>query len=803
MNAEPRQNTDESLEGARAQPALKPGDRLGSFGIVERIGRGGMGEVYRAHDSRLRRDVAIKVLPPDFAHDAEKLRRFEHEARAASALNHPNIVSVHDVGSVDGVSFIVTELVEGRSLREMLENGALAPRKAVEIAAQIADGLAAAHTAGLVHRDLKAGNVMLTQDELVKILDFGIAKWEVRNDGTTSTLTDTLTKPGEVVGTVTSMSPEQVEGKEVDRRSDIFSLGILLYEMLCGKRPFTGDSRLAVMNAIVSQEPEDLPATVPEAVAGIVRRCLEKLPERRFQSATDLGFALRMTRGAPSGAVERPKARRKKRLMEAPAAVALTVLVLALAALLWAFFKPRATDSIAVLPFENRMHDPNMDYLTEGITESLINDLSRIPTLRVSARGSVFRYDSARVDPQRAGRELQVGRLVRGSVSRWVDELRIEAELIDVRSGARLWGQTYVGKLSSLSDVLEQFSTEVTDQLRLTLTRPLKERLARQYKVRSEPYQDYLKGRFYLNKRTADDFESAVRYFGRAIAKDSTYAPAYAGLAYTYALLAWHASLFGNTAPVHALENARVAAQRALELDGTLAEAYTSLGSVQMQADYQWAAAETTFQRAIQLDQNWADGHESYALELAALGRFDDSEREIKLAEALEPDQWALRAAHATICYYARRYDDSLALLDAIAKDTRADGTLNDLRAPDYWAKSMPAEALEAVLHLPAAFSPDLRTPLLASAYARANQQKNAKELLNAYTARPQTAVWYYLALAHLALGEKAEALRDLERDYERRSAEVPFIAVDPMLDGLRADARFRALLARMRLAAN
>jgi TolB-like protein len=449
------------------------------------------------------------------------------------------------------------------------------------------------------------------------------------------------------------------------------------------------------------------------------------------------------------------------------------------------------------------MHDPDMEYLTEGITESLINDLSRIPTLRVSARGSVYRYDSAKVDPLRAGRELHVGRVVFGSVSRRGEELLIEAELIDVRSGDRLWGHTYLEKISSLSDILEQFSTEVTDQLRLKLSGPLKERLARQYAIRSEPYQDYLKGRFHLNKRTPEDFESAVRYFERAIAKNPAYAPAYAGLAYTYSLLALQASLYGNTAPVHALEKARAAAQSALELDGTLAEAYTSLGYVQMQADHQWDAAEKTFQRAIELDGNWADTRECYALELAALGRFDEGEREIKVAEEHEPGQWALRVAHAEILYYARRYDDSLAMLDEIAKDTPGYASLDDLVASNYWAKSMPEEALAAILRLPATYTPDMRTPLLVSAYARAKHEKKAKALLNAYAVRPETAVWYYMALAHLALGQKAEALHDLERDYERRSAEILFIAVDPMMDGLRSDARFRALVARMRLNLN
>lgn len=315
------------------RPALKPGDKLGAFEIVECIGRGGMGEVYRARDSRLKRDVAIKVLPPDFADDPGRRRRFEHEARAASALKHPNIVSVYDIGSTDGVSWMVTELVEGRSLREVLAKGAMPPRKAAEIGAQIADGLAAAHAAGLVHRDLKAENVMVASGDLVKILDFGIAKRAVRDVGA-STVTDMLTRTGEVVGTVTSMSPEQVEGKEVDHRSDIFSFGVLLYEMLSGKRPFTGDTHAAVMNAIVSADAPDLPANVPESIAGIVRRCLEKSPERRFQSAADLGYALRLVIAA------QPRVEPQRKRARWPAVGAVAAVILAVAAVAYWRLRP-------------------------------------------------------------------------------------------------------------------------------------------------------------------------------------------------------------------------------------------------------------------------------------------------------------------------------------------------------------------------------------------------------------------------------------------------------------------------------
>jgi TolB-like protein len=477
-------------------------------------------------------------------------------------------------------------------------------------------------------------------------------------------------------------------------------------------------------------------------------------------------------------------------------AASLLAVVLA-AGLLW-LFSARFPKSVAVLPFENRTGEP--EYLVDGITESLTNDLACIPSLRVSAHGSVERYEGAKPDPLKAGRELNVDRVVRGSVARSAGELRIEVELIDVRSGARIWGHTRVTQMASLSGALEQFSTEVIDQLRLKLSGPEKVRLARQYATGSESYQDYLKGRFQLNKRTAQGFETAVGHFQDAIVKNAEYAPAHAGLAYTYAQLALHASVFGSVAPVQVLEQARTAAQKALKLDSTLSEAYTALAFVQMQADHDWGAAEKTYLRAIEYNHSWADAHECYALELAALGRFDEALRQAMLAEKLDPSSWGLRAAHATILYYGRRHDESLALLDVIAKDPRSYGKLGDVIAPNYWAKSMPAEALQAVEQLPANFTPHLRTPLLICAYARANRRENARALLAGYTVKPETAVWYYLAAAHLDLGDKTDALRDLERDYDRRSAEILFVAVDSMMDSLRADPRFRALLARMKL---
>jgi serine/threonine protein kinase/tetratricopeptide (TPR) repeat protein len=789
----------------------------GRYRLVRELGRGGFGITYLATDTEVAsRKVVVKILQERRSEDAWSLKKFRGEMEALARIDHPGVVAVVDFGHLeDQRPFLVMQYIAGRSLRALIPQGGMPLERVADIVRQAARALTAAHEVGVCHRDLKPENIMVqirTGEEQVKLIDFGIAS--VRDSDAEST-------PTKVAGTGVYMAPEQFWG-ESSPASDIYQLGVVAYEMATGIVPFgksAPDGLLQQKMKAPRVPPKDLRPDLPAAAQDAILRALLPDPHERYPRARDFGDALAAALlggpvedvGAGQTAIStepltsppiRGDARRHSRLRMLAAAVALAALVLAVGAV-FRILKPPASDSVAVLPFENRMHDPDMEYLTEGITESLINDLSRIPTLRVSARGSVYRYDSAKVDPLRAGRELHVGRVVFGSVSRRGEELLIEAELIDVRSGDRLWGHTYLEKISSLSDILEQFSTEVTDQLRLKLSGPLKERLARQYAIRSEPYQDYLKGRFHLNKRTPEDFESAVRYFERAIAKNPAYAPAYAGLAYTYSLLALQASLYGNTAPVHALEKARAAAQSALELDGTLAEAYTSLGYVQMQADHQWDAAEKTFQRAIELDGNWADTRECYALELAALGRFDEGEREIKVAEEHEPGQWALRVAHAEILYYARRYDDSLAMLDEIAKDTPGYASLDDLVASNYWAKSMPEEALAAILRLPATYTPDMRTPLLVSAYARAKHEKKAKALLNAYAVRPETAVWYYMALAHLALGQKAEALHDLERDYERRSAEILFIAVDPMMDGLRSDARFRALVARMRLNLN
>lgn len=779
----------------------------GRYVLVRELGRGGFGTTYLATDTELAgRNVVVKVLFQQRASDAWSLKKFKGEMEALARIDHPGVVSVVDFGNLpDEMPFLVMQYVSGASLRDLIPRGGMPLARMAQIVQQIGRALSAAHAAGVCHRDLKPANIMVQThadgEEQVKLIDFGLAT--VRH-------LDAAPSTTKIAGTWEYMAPEQFHGKS-SPASDIYQFGVVAYELATSVQPFpsSAPAQLLVQKMkTVKVLPKDLRPDLPAAAQDAILKALSPNPRDRYQHAAEFGDALARallsgpitqdlisTQTDPIGARKYAERRLPRRRILAAAAVPL----LGAAAYLWYQAQTRAPDRIAVLPFENRVGDPEMEYVSHGITESLINDLSRIPTLRVSALGSVLRYDNAKADPRTVGRELKVHRVVRGSVSRLGDQLRIEAELVDVRSGAQLWGRTYTAKTSSLPDVFERFSTEVTDQLRLKLSGPLKDRLARQYAAGSGSYQYYLQGRLALSKRTPSGFDAAVRYFEQAIAKDTEYAPAHAGLAYTYAQMAPYASLFGNASPARALEKARTAALRALELDGTLAEAYNALGFVQMQADYQWGAAEKTLLRAIELNPTWADARECYALELAALGRFDEAVGEIEIAERLEPDSWVLRAAHATILYYARRYDESLAIIEEIAKGPRA-FTLGDLMAEDYWAKSMPAEALTAVLRLPDTFTPHIRTPLLVVAYTRASQEKKARELLAAYPVRPETAAWYYLALAHMALGDKAEALRALEKDYDRRSVEILFIAVDPMMDNLRADPRFRALLARIKL---
>ncbi len=787
--------------------ALQAGSRVGPYEILGQIGAGGMGEVYRARDPRLGREVAIKVLPASFSRDADRLRRFEQEARAASALNHPNILTIHDFGTEGGAPYVVTELLEGETLRGHMAAGAFTPRRALGHALQIAHGLAAAHEKGIVHRDLKPENVFVTKDGRVKILDFGLAKLMEMPGAASQTDLPTAapaTDPGVVLGTMGYMSPEQVRGRPADARSDIFAFGAILYEMLAGRRAFHGDTAADTMSAILTKEPPDLSATnrnVSPGLDRVVRHCLEKDPERRFHSAHDLAFDLDALSDASGAAPQAPKAARGgKRILLATALAAIAALVLA-AALFWPRAGGKSIDSIAVLPFVNASHDPNTEYLSDGITESIINSLSRISKLRVAARSSVFRYKGRDEDPQKAGRDLNVRAVVSGKVTQRGDTLVIQADLVDVANGSQIWGDHYDRRLSDILTVQEEIAREISEKLRLRLTGEEKQQLIKRYTASTEAYQLYLKGRYAWEKRTEEGIRQSVEFFQQAIEKDPGYALAYAGLADSYAVM----SSYSMMSPAEAFPRARAAARKALEIDDGLAHTHATLGLTLTNYDHDWSTAEAEFKRAIELDPTYATAHFWYALSvLAPLGRFDEMLAEIHRARELDPFSAIIQANFSRLLTCARQYDRAI---EEGRKATAANpgfAPAHNFLGSAFQARGMTREAMveyEAAAKVLGGGPMGLMNIGRAQGLAgHRSETLRTVEDLKALAARRYVAP-SYIAMVFAALGDKDQALDWWAKACEDRSFEVVFLKVDPLNDPLRGDPRFADLLRRARLA--
>jgi eukaryotic-like serine/threonine-protein kinase len=785
--------------------ALAAGTRLGPYEILAPLGAGGMGEVYRARDPRLGREVALKVLPATFSADADWLRRFEQEARAASALNHPNILTIHDIGTHGGSPYVVSELLEGETLRERLSGGALPARKAVDYAIQVAEGLAAAHEKGIVHRDLKPENLFVTRDGRVKILDFGLAKL-TRSETPSGPQTEAptaapATEPGVVMGTVGYMSPEQVRGQATDHRSDLFAFGASLYEMLTGRRAFRGNSAVETMNAILKDEPPVISASRPglsPALDRVVRRCLEKSPAERFQSASDLAFALKDE--SVSGAVEVSppvSGRRWRHTLWATACVAAVLLV-------FLYRKGRGPiDSLAVLPFANASADPETEYLSDGITESLINNLSQLTDLRVIARASVFRYKGKDQNPHEIARELGVRAVVTGRVTQRGDMLSIGAELVDTRSNRQLWGERYDRRFADVLTLQEEIAKQISENLRLRLTGEEQARLAKRATANPEAYQAYLKGFHHARKVNIRDLEKGMAYFRQALALDPNYAPAYAGLAYCY--IVWLADWYIPAR--EAFPQGKEAALKAVALDASLAEAHTFLAMARLLYDYDWAGAEKEFRRAIELNPADAGAHQFYAVYLGALGRFETGMREIKLALELDPLSLETNFTLGMHFYFWRRYDDAIKQLRhtleldsnyfwaemVLGQAYGQQGQFREATAAFERARRVSGEAGGAPPEILAGL---IRGYALAGNRIAAMQVfEELKRLMNVrYVSR------HDLAIVNLALGEKEQALDWLEKAYEDRNWWMPWIRVEPRFDPLRSDPRFAKLVRRVGL---
>src|SRR5437016_4618619 len=815
------------------------GTKLGRYEIRSKIGEGGMGEVYLAQDTRLDRKVALKILPAEVAAHHDRMRRFVQEAKAASALNHPNIITIYEIDeSVGGtagerVHFIASEFIDGETLRRRMRNPPLKLGEVLDIATQIAGALAAAHAAGIIHRDIKPENIMIRRDGIVKVLDFGLAKLTEHRtltavDTEAATLVPVKTDPGVVMGTAIYMSPEQARGLEVDARTDIFSLGVLIYEALAAHLPFEGSNANEIIAAILSdKEPPLLARYVPEAPAEferIVAKALRKSRDQRYQTAKDLlldlkalkqelEFTAKLERSAPplspatssvtqSGAtidqlaVSTGEASKFHPTSSAEylitrlqrhklAAVVVLVVIAAAIAGLAAYLHARNTevaiDSIAVLPFVNQNRDPDTEYLSDGLTESIINSLSQLQNLRVSPRSSVFQYKGKDIDPMKAARDLGVRAVLTGRMLQRGDDLLVSAELLDVGNNKQLWGDQYNRKLADALAVQQQISREISERLRTRLTSEEKKQLVKRSTDNAEAYQLYLKGRYFWGKRTRDGYKKATENFEQAIDKDPTYALAYAGLADCYNVL----PSYGILPPQDSFAKGRAAATKALEIDNTLAEAQTSLAYVKYQYEWDWLGAESGFKRAIELNPNYATAHQWYALELAGLGRTDEAIREIKRSQELDPLALIANVNAGWIFYHARQYDK------AIEQD-RKSLEMDSNFARGHWAISEPLEQEqkyeEAIAELQMAGRLD-ETPiilaLLGHVYAVSGKRAEAQKIideLNELSGRMYVDP-YFLAQIYTALGARDSAFKQLERAYEQRSSWLVWLKVEPKFD--------------------
>ena len=818
---------------------LRPPTTLSHYRIVRKLGAGGMGEVYLAEDTKLDRRVALKILPPEFAADKDRMSRFVREAKSASALNHPNIITIHEIGESDGRHYIATEYIEGETLHDRLRGEGLSLPSALDIAIQIVSALQVAHVANIIHRDIKPENVMLRTDGLVKVLDFGIAKLAEQKvaafdaDAATA-IKAPSTNPGMIIGTANYMSPEQAKGKEVDARTDIFSFGIVFYEMLSGQRAFGGETPLEVISSILKDEPQPIRQLVPglpREVERIVGKTLRKDKDERYQTARDLLTDLKDARQElefqdkldRTSAPNREETRTQ--LINAPTSdappatssaeyiageikkhklgVVLAVMVLALVVGVgyWFFNRSanaRQIESIAVLPFVNESGNQDVEYLSDGMTETLINSLSQLPNLSVKARSSVFRYKGKEIDPKQIAAELNVQAILTGRVVQRGDQIKLNLELIDAPTENVLWGNQYERKSAELVSLQSEVARDVSSKLKTKLSGAEAAKVAKNYTTNAEAYQLYLKGKFYWNKRTKAALEQAVEFYNQAIEKDPTYALAYSGLAETYVLFSSY-----DVAPASdSMPQAKAAALRALELDEQLAEAHTALGFYLSNYEWDRAGSEKEYRRAIELKPNYATTHHWFGVDLANVKRFDDSLVELRRAEELDPLSPIIGTNLGDFLVHARRYDEAIVQFKRVLVRDPNFSYAHQALGWAYGSKGMYPEAIaetRASLELS-------QTPLgkgyLGLWLAKSGKRDEALKLLNELKqeAARNYVQSYTFALIYIGLGEKEDALTYLEKHMLSHAETANNYATAPELDELRTEPRFKEMLKRMNL---
>ena len=779
---------------------------LGRYHIAEQIGAGGMGVVYRARDQRLDRDVALKVLPPGSLTDQASRSRFRKEALALSRLTHPNIAVVHDFDTLDDTDFLVMELVPGITLEEKLVAGPLDETEAINLVTQLVEGLAAAHQQGVIHCDIKPSNLRVTPDGHVKILDFGLAKFLKHADAVSITMS--ITQDHGVAGTLAYMSPEQLRGSPPDERTDTYAVGCVLYEITTGQRPFPETTAPLMIDSILNKSPAKPTSLKPTMSAGleyIILKSLERDPACRYQSAREMLADLRRLSASalplpiPTAPV---RASRFVAYRKAWLALAFTILlgVVAYGAYYILSLRP-AFDSIAILPLTNQSGNVDTEYLSDGITDALINSISQLPNLKVISGSSVIRYRGREVDPQTLGRELQVRAVLTGKYTERGNDLLISVELSDTRDNHHIWGEQYNRSLADLASVQEEVSRQIVDMLRLKLTNELRQRIAKKHTENPEAYQLYLKGVHYRMKDTPEDLRKSKEYYEQAIDADPSYALAYAGLAHCYAFMAYSSEI----SPKEAWPKMEAAALRAAQLDPNLGGVHDALAAVSLIYKWDWASTETEIKRSLALEPN-GDAHGLYSMYLRTMHRFDEALREAKRAQELDPLSPEQKLLVGSVHYYARHYD---AAEEQYRQLTRTDPDVPGphLRLYDIYSRtgkeSEAVAELQKGLALQGAEELAAALPrLYASSGFQAAKDFATREQIRILTEASKQDYISPIALAtnYAVLGEKDKAFEWLEKAYEEHAPGLLDLDLDPDYDNLRADSRFQNLVRRIKL---